>query len=445
MIFLIELIEKYKKPFVYSSIVFFLCSVCLIIFSDSNSVPRILLIIFTTVLFSLININAGYAVAVFSMTPLVLSAYIHDTLVLPMTMRQALFMGLITNIFIAHIIGSLKAAFLSSKALLIQVEKSKLQYQKVVDTIKEGMIILDDAGKVTFLNKAANDILGIPFTKEVGFDATDLVDSDEIIILLKEKERRKKGITSEYEINYNHPERGKRRIFIAATPYLNKERQNIGSLGFIQDITDVKAQYEINEVLLKRNAFIFSEIDHSIANTLTLIRAYFNIYISDKNISKQEGLKKVDHIIKIMCILNRDYFYNFDRQTVSMKMCVEKIALALAGEVPISHLSLTLELQNKEQHISTALPFALLLTILLSNIYSRIVEEGSSTKMLISMENEYENIILLISVNYQDFFKERHPFHSFPAEEEIVNALLSQIGGSLSLHEGKTNKLKIVA
>nr|WP_269844579.1 PAS domain-containing protein [Marispirochaeta aestuarii] len=94
---------------------------------------------------------------------------------------------------------------IKNKQTLKIIEQSKAKYQKVVDNMKEGMIILNSKGKVVFINQSASKILGIPINK-IGFYIFDIVDDENTLLLKSELSKRNAGRTSEYRIEYKHPE-----------------------------------------------------------------------------------------------------------------------------------------------------------------------------------------------------------------------------------------------
>ena len=58
---------------------------------------------------------------------------------------------------ILYSFGTIKSLYTKEKQSEQIIERSKAQYQKVVDNIKEGMIIIDPAAKISFMNKAGAD------------------------------------------------------------------------------------------------------------------------------------------------------------------------------------------------------------------------------------------------------------------------------------------------
>ena len=191
------------------------------------------------------------------------------------------------------------------------------------------MIIIDPGAKVTFMNKAGADMLGIE-VENVGVNILDLLDGENRRILGGEMRTRAKGRPSEYHIYFTHPTRGKRHLFVAASPYVDDRGVMTGSIGFVSDVTDTDKQESKITSLQRRNEYLIAEMHHRIGNSLSVIRAFLNLYLTDDSVEKKEGLKKVEDIISTMAFINNKFFMNLDRQTLNIGRLVREAVIDLS-------------------------------------------------------------------------------------------------------------------
>lgn len=299
------------------------------------------------------------------------------------------------------------------------------------------MIILDHDGNVSFMNKACGGILGRP-VDDINFNVFDILDKENQRRLQIEMQKRRNGRTSEYELDYNHPEYGPRRIYIVATPYTDRNGKIKGSLGFLRDISDKNEKEARIELLQKRNEYLIAEMNHRVGNSLASIRAYISLYLTDETISKSEGLDKVEDIIHIISFLNQLFFENFERQTVNMKRYIEKIVNDLSRKYAFRHDLIKLKLVNREQHIDTALPFAMLFTIIIANTYFYLNENmQESVPVTISMKDVEGKTEIALDVDKPEFYTDIFKGKDKLAEEEIFEALLTQVNGVFLSEPGR--------
>ncbi|WP_319561448.1 histidine kinase dimerization/phosphoacceptor domain -containing protein [Marispirochaeta sp.] len=351
--------------------------------------------------------------------------------------------AILLNAGMSFLIGMLKDAYLHNKKALLEVEQSKAKYQKVVDNIKEGMIIVDTSGFVIFMNRSASVMLNLPVT-DLGFSFLDIFTTSIPFDENSGVDETGLGSVSEYIIEYDHPELGIRQIAVSETPYMSREGNLSGSLKFLLDITDTREKNVTIEILRKRNEYLFAEMHDRIGNNLNAINSYINLYLRNNDISKSEGLDKLDDIIHTMALLNSQYFMNFKQQTVNLAACMTKIVHDLSEKYYYSTVNIQLDLIRKNVHIDTAVPFGMLFTIIIATILMLHRDEENKPMISIDMEMVNGKSNVQITVEKSGFFIHQENSESGKTEKEIVSALLLQINGKVSIVPGAGNTVKIV-
>ncbi|ORC30711.1 hypothetical protein B4O97_17895 [Marispirochaeta aestuarii] len=184
-------------------------------------------------------------------------------------------------------------------------------------------------------------------------------------------------------------------------------------------------------------------MSHRIGNSLAGIRAYINLYFSDDMIDKSDGLEKVDDIIQTMTFLNYEFFKNFEQQVINMKSYLNFITIDLAEKYFVPRCNIQLRLFDKEQHIDKALPFGMLYTIMLTNIYMEIRERVEKPTIKITMVDKLNKTDVAISISKKNIFhsvvRERQII-----ETEIIEALLTQIEGTMIIDQTSVNSITFV-
>ncbi|ORC33846.1 hypothetical protein B4O97_14375 [Marispirochaeta aestuarii] len=439
---IIELIEKYKLRIFISLTLVYVMSSAAIVRIPEVSIQHIIFIAAPTVLFSLVHYIAGITVGLISAVIVLVSYFEQQTVVLTVNTYVLYGVGVIINTFMSYLVGALKDAYLQNKKAFQAVEQSKAKYQHVVDNIKEGMVIVDTDGSVIFMNRSASNMLNLSINN-LGFSFLDLF---KISIPFDEKsgiDESGFGSVTEYVLEYDNPELGTRQIAIAETPYVSREGRISGNLKFLQDVTDTKEKELTIELLKKRNEYLFSEMYDRIGNNLTTIHSYINLYLGNDEIQLSEGLDKVDDFIHTMAFMNSEFHRNFRQQTVNLEKCIRKIVHDLSEKYYYSLNNIRMDLLPRDIHLNIAIPFSILLTLIVATIFLMHRDEIIKPQVSINTKEKDGKTVIIFSVNTKDFFVNLRKSDTRRTEKDILSALLMQIQGRISILPKAGNSIKL--
>lgn len=175
------------------------------------------------------------------------------------------------------------------KAAKLALEDSEEQYRTLVNSIQEGIGIVDANEKFVFVNPAASKIFGYPLEKLIGMKVTDLIEKSETAKLFEQITNRKKGIKERYELQITRADNSRRTLLVTANPVL-KNGIYSGAFGIFLDITDIK-EYEsqlqtekakLETILFSSAAVIYTSYPH---------KNHIIEYISD-NVLQMTGYAK---------------------------------------------------------------------------------------------------------------------------------------------------------
>ncbi len=440
MVWLIDLIDKNQK--LYGVVLTALyAAVLLYSWIDYELIVQgSIFFLLPIILFSFLGMKTGLIIAGINVGVLLAATYCHGFSGISQLPFVWHFGGALVSFAVAYSFGTIKSLYTKEKRSERIIEKSKAQYQKVVDNIKEGMLILDPEAKITFMNKAGADMLGIE-VRNTGVSVLDLLDEENRRIFESEMRKRSKGRPSEYHIYFSHPTRGRRHLFVAASPYVDENGVMTGSIGFVNDITDTDEQKSKIQSLQRRNEYLIAEMHHRIGNSLSVIRAFLNLYLTDDSVEKAEGLKKVEDIINTMAFINNKFFMNFDRQTLNIGRLVREAVIDLAEKYNFDLQKVSVDADNREEHIDVALPLGMLLTIFLSSLISRVNVDGC--ELSIRLRSRKSSAELTVSGSKANIFHSDCIAEELGNEGEIIRALLDQMGATCKPLGTKKNVLSI--
>ena len=127
--------------------------------------------------------------------------------------------------------------------------QSEARYRHMLDTMIEGVIVIDVADRISFANPAIAAMLGHTPAEIVG---RPLIDFMPPALHAKRQEylrRRREGFSDQYEFELLHKNGSRRKVRVAASPLRDDEGNYSGTIAGVEDITDrVRLEEEQNRL-----------------------------------------------------------------------------------------------------------------------------------------------------------------------------------------------------
>ncbi len=117
------------------------------------------------------------------------------------------------------------------------LRQSEERYRKLVDTMNEGLGVLDQKGLVTYVNDRACEIVGYPREELLGHHAGDFLDETNRRKLAEQVAKRMEGEKGTYELEWTRKDGGKSVVVMSGSPILDEKGRFVGSFAVMTDIT----------------------------------------------------------------------------------------------------------------------------------------------------------------------------------------------------------------
>ena len=163
-------------------------------------------------------------------------------------------------------IGRRLADGLTSLLLYRDLQISEGKFRNVIETASEGIWILNEEHKTTFVNQRLLEMMGYTEKEMIGKKLGDFVFSAELADHEKRMQERKAGKTDSYERRFLCKDGEVIWTHISATPLFDEKKQVVGAFGMLMDITKHK-QAEKELIQVNRALRMVSDINQ------TLVRA----------------------------------------------------------------------------------------------------------------------------------------------------------------------------
>lgn len=358
-----------------------------------------------------------------------------------------------------------------SKAL----RESEEKYQRIVETMTEGVWVLDQDGRTTFVNQQMAAMLGFEVKEMLGHHVLEFKDEEARSIAIEKLERRRQGIAEQYDSTFQTKDGSRLIGLISTCPLWDDNGQYSGSLGIITDITERSRLEERLYQAQKMEAIgrLAGGVAHDFNNLLTVINGQTDLLlrkarpgdslfadlteIKDAGLRAQEltsqmlafsrGQVRATEVLSIQSVIE-------DMEKMLRRMIGEDIELitvfaAGAGQVKADRTELTQIVLNVAANARDAMPAGGTLTFALANVE---VDEREAGRHPGARPGGY----VLLTVNDtgvgMDTETQKHLFEPFFSTKSagkgtglglaMVYGIVSQRGGWLQvksrLHGGTT-------
>jgi len=258
-----------------------------------------------------------------------------------------------------------------SKTAEIRIKESEGKYRRLVETMNEGVIQVDNDDRIVFVNGRICEMCG--------YSEEDLIGKYAYKVLLPTRSKkevtkiardRKKGISSQYEIQVKIKSGELKWFLIDGAPVYDVNRKIIGSVGVHLDITHRKRIEEELYKSLKEKEILFREVHHRVKNNLQIVSSLLNLHatsIGDEQISGifQESQDR----IHTMAFIHESLYLKESLSEINVR---EYLGPLVKQRVKASadmrdKLKLVINLPDVSFKIDTMLPLGLLLNELVTN------------------------------------------------------------------------------
>ncbi|MFH0878395.1 MAG: PAS domain S-box protein [Lentisphaerota bacterium] len=120
------------------------------------------------------------------------------------------------------------------------LRESEVKYRQLVETLQEGIWVIDNDTCTTFVNLHMAEILGYRVEDMLGKSLFDFMDEQGRAIAQANVERRKAGISEQHDFEFIRRDGSRVYTTVATAPLLDEKGQYRGALAGVSDITDRK-------------------------------------------------------------------------------------------------------------------------------------------------------------------------------------------------------------
>jgi PAS domain S-box-containing protein len=136
----------------------------------------------------------------------------------------------------------------------VQLNKSEERYRQIVETAGEGIWMIDENNRTSFVNKQLCEILGYTPEEMMGKELYNFMDEEGKEIASTTMKDRKKGMSNAFDFKFITKEDKPIWTHLSNSPILDDNGKYTGAMAMVTDIT----QRKLDEELLQRSEMILA-------------------------------------------------------------------------------------------------------------------------------------------------------------------------------------------
>jgi two-component system CheB/CheR fusion protein len=329
--------------------------------------------------------------------------------------------------------------------LLEEVDKWRKYADAIVQTVQEPLVILDHALTVRTANRAFYETFQVSPQQTEGCALYSLGNGQWDIRRLRELLAQciSHGIeVRDFDVEQSFETIGARIMRLNAR---RLEQQGVPEgliLLAIEDITDLKRSLEQTRDALREKELLLRELHHRVKNNLQIVSSLLSLQADRfEEPIVREAFAESQLRIQSMALMHEQLSTSTTLAFIHMQEYVQRLARQLFDAYGLTdRIRLHLDVEDLPITLDTALPCALILTELLTNVLQHAFPAGQQGDVSIIWHAEGEDRQLLM---VQDTGIGIAPGTDLTGEDSlgmgIVRALVDQLGGSIQVdHVGGT-------
>ena len=292
------------------------------------------------------------------------------------------------------------------KKIVEALEKSENQYRTMIETMNEGLSLLDKNGAFTLVNTKFCIMTAYQKEELLGKHVSVILDGDNRKILQNQWSLRKKGVTEPYEIALTRKDGKTVDALVAPRMLLDEKREFNGSLGIFTDVSRLKQTerelvayqerlrslaLEMSMVEERERRYITVELQDTVGRTLSYCHDKLKeLRNRDSSRDIQSSLNEITGLIERTMRYTKTLTYEFSTPILYEKG-LEAAVHWLGNLFQVQH-ALTFHFKDDRKPKPLSDETTILLYQTVRELFMNIIRHANAKNVTVSFERDYRNI-----------------------------------------------------
>ncbi|MEZ4658201.1 MAG: PAS domain S-box protein [Caldilineaceae bacterium] len=174
------------------------------------------------------------------------------------------------------------------KAAELALRQSEEMYRLLVETMNEGLVILDASSKISYINDKYCQMFGYSREELLGQPVAMILNVQNQEILRNELHKRQHGVGTPYELGVSHKEGHVVSTIVSPRPIWDAEGNHAGSFATLTDITELHQARRAAEAANHAKSEFLANMSHELRTPLNGILGYIQILEKDATLPARQ-------------------------------------------------------------------------------------------------------------------------------------------------------------
>jgi PAS domain S-box-containing protein len=302
----------------------------------------------------------------------------------------------------------------------------------LIDNLQSGVLVEDEARRITHVNQAFSSMFGIPVPPQSLFG----VDSRLLFVQPLQFAERIEVIIRKGIAVLGEELHWQERVFIRNYLPLRISENVLYHLWQYQDITVSRRAQEQIKSSLNEKEVLLKEIHHRVKNNLQIICSLLSLQAAEIEDPKaSQTFKESQDRVKAMALIHERLYQSRDLASIDFAGYVRNLTghLLRSYKVNSSAVRLDLKVDSVPMNLDVAIPCGLVINELVSNALKYAFPEGRSGEIVVRFcEENGQGLALTVRDNGVGFPSDSDPEESESLGLKLVRSLTDQLGGSVA-------------
>jgi PAS domain S-box-containing protein len=268
--------------------------------------------------------------------------------------------------------------------------KSEQNYRSLVETMHDGLGVLDAEDSFTYVNRRFAEILGYSRPEIIGRSPADFMDESDYRFYAAQFSPRDETRPKVFEIAMTRKNDRKISVILSGKPLLDGAAVYKGRFLVITDITDRKEAEDRIRASLEEKEVLLREIHHRVKNNFQVISSLLRLqtdYVEDA--AQLAMLEEAGNRIRSMALVHEKLYQSKNLAEIDLAEYLDRLVgyLASSYRQVTGRVVVRTEIGAVSVGIETAIPLGFIVTELVSNCMKHAFPDGRSGEVVVSFRS----------------------------------------------------------
>lgn len=347
--------------------------------------------------------------------------------------------------------GKKKSGKFKNKRFLTAIKDRGEHLSLITNNMLDLIYQVNSNGIFEYVSPSIKEVLGYEVEEIMGkrdFEFIDMIHPDDFEIIMDTIQAATQVLKPKrVQHRFKHADGHYIWVETVGNPLSNNKKEFSGAVYVTRDITELKNVENQLKSSLEEKEVLLREIHHRVKNNLQIISSLLNLqsqYLKDEKVVNV--LNESQNRVRSMAMVHEDLYRSQDLSKIDFADYIKRLLSGLFSSYGVNDklITSTINVKNVFLNISVAVPCGLIINELVSNSLKHAFPQGQEGEIYLKFYHNGKKYILIIADNGIGFPEDVKLENTKSLGLKLVNTLVEQLGGNISICKDSGTSFKIV-